>query len=316
MSNASDFIIENGVLIKYNGKDSAIVIPAVATEIGAEAFTGKKKITEITVPGAVAKIGHNAFKGCSTLGKVEIQNSEAEAYDCFSGCKALTYISASEKTMEGIFRFCSTKMKIRLCYGYLNTNDVNRVYEDNAKRLKKHLIAQAVEENCAAAIAKLFACYKKPIAINELDDYLTDASEKTSVTVFLLEYKAKHYSAEKVEKHAQDNEDKALGLKEKTLAEWRKVFALSSGVEIIIERYKGKDEVVCIPAQIEGKPVVTIGAGAFERRNEITDITIPANVTTIAWFAFDDCTNMTIHAPAGSYAEQYAKENNIPFDAI
>ena len=115
MSNTSDFIIENGVLIKYNGKDSVITIPTDVTEIGTEAFAGKKKITEITVPSAVTKIGPNAFKGCSTLVKVEIQNSEAEAYDCFGGCKALSYINASEQTMEGIFRFCSTKMKISLC---------------------------------------------------------------------------------------------------------------------------------------------------------------------------------------------------------
>ena len=315
MSNASDFIIENGVLIKYNGKDSVITIPADVTEIGTEAFAGKKKITEITVPGAVSKIGPNAFKGCSTLVKVEIQNPEAEAYDCFSGCKVLSCINASERTLEGIFRFCSTKIKISLCYGYLKTTNSNCVYEDNAKRLKKHLIAQAVEEDCAAVLAKLFACYKKPIAINEIDEYLAAAAEKTNITAFLLEYKAKHYSAQKIEKNAQDNEDKELGLKEKTLAEWRKVFALSSGKEIILERYKGKDAVVYIPAQIEGKPVVTIGTSAFERHSEITDISIPASVTTIAWFAFDGCTNMTIHAPAGSYAEKYAKENNIPFVA-
>ena len=315
MSNASDFIIENGVLIKYNGKDSVVTIPAGVTEIGAEAFAGKKKITEITVPGAVTKIGNNAFKGCSTLVKVEIQNPETEAYDCFSGCKALSYINASENTMEGIFRFCSTKMKVGFCYGYLKTNDANRVYEDNAKRLKKHLIAQAVEEDCATVIAKLFACYKKPIAINEIDEYIALAAEKVNVPAFLLEYKAKHYSAAKIEKNAQDNDNKELGIKEKTLAEWRKTFALSSGKEIIIERYKGKDAVVYIPAQIEGKPVVTIGTSAFERHSEITDISIPASVTTIAWFAFDGCTNMTIHAPAGSYAETYAKEHNIPFVA-
>ncbi len=31
--------------------------------------------------------------------------------------------------------------------------------------------------------------------------------------------------------------------------------------------------------------------------------------------AFKDCHKLTIHAPAGSYAEQYAKENNIPYVA-
>jgi len=361
MSNASDFIIENGVLIKYNGKDSAIVIPNGATEIGAEAFAGKKKIVEITVPGAVAKIGHNAFKGCSTLVKVEIQNPEAEAYDCFSGCKALSYINASEKTMEGIFRFCSTKMKTALCYGYLLTSDSNRVYEDNTKRLKKHLVARATEEDCAAAMSKLFACYKKPIAINEIDEYLVAAAEKTNITAFLLEYKAKHYSAAKIEKNAQDNEDKELGVRPRSLAEWRKVFAISvRGKEIALERYKLNESTVEIPTTIEGKTVTEM-QGTFEQKEyvktialpsqlqilgwnvcqgtSISEITIPETVEEIGMFAFADCSQLqkvvfcgageieidetafersekiVIYAPVGSYAETYAKENNIPFVA-
>jgi hypothetical protein len=42
---------------------------------------------------------------------------------------------------------------------------------------------------------------------------------------------------------------------------------------------------------------------------------LPGSVSNIAKDAFEGCTNCTIHAPAGSYSEQYAKENNIPFVA-
>ena len=42
-------------------------------------------------------------------------------------------------------------------------------------------------------------------------------------------------------------------------------------------------------------------------------VTVPQSVHTIGTDAFAKCTKLTIHAPAGSYAEQYAKENNIPF---
>ena len=45
------------------------------------------------------------------------------------------------------------------------------------------------------------------------------------------------------------------------------------------------------------------------------EVAIPAGVTRIEDGAFDDCPNLTIHAPAGSYAETYAKENNIRFEA-
>ena len=42
---------------------------------------------------------------------------------------------------------------------------------------------------------------------------------------------------------------------------------------------------------------------------------IPESVIEIGEGAFAGCGSLTIHAPAGSYAEQYAKENNIPFVA-
>lgn len=45
-----------------------------------------------------------------------------------------------------------------------------------------------------------------------------------------------------------------------------------------------------------------------------TDVTIPDSVTKISLVAFQNCPNMTIHASAGSYAEKYAKENNIKFE--
>ena len=45
------------------------------------------------------------------------------------------------------------------------------------------------------------------------------------------------------------------------------------------------------------------------------DVTIPESVTEIEDFAFYGCKKLTIHAPAGSAAEQYAKENGIRFEA-
>ena len=40
MSNLNDFVIENGVLKKYKGKDSEVTIPNSVTEIGGSAFFG------------------------------------------------------------------------------------------------------------------------------------------------------------------------------------------------------------------------------------------------------------------------------------
>lgn len=101
----------------------------------------------------------------------------------------------------------------------------------------------------------------------------------------------------------------------------------------ILKRYIGFSKDVVIP---EG--VTSIGNKAFYRSISLTsivipgsvtsigdmlfssirtpmDIYIPSSVTCIGSIAFSGCHNLTIHAPAGSYAEQYAKEHNIPFVA-
>lgn len=101
------------------------------------------------------------------------------------------------------------------------------------------------------------------------------------------------------------------------------------GIEIITERcfneltgrlfvkkgkmivlYSGSSSRVIIPEN-----VVMIADEAFSNYSSLTDITIPNSVVRIYKGAFSGCPNLTIHAPAGSYAEQYAKENNIPFMA-
>ena len=81
--------------------------------------------------------------------------------------------------------------------------------------------------------------------------------------------------------------------------------------------FSGRDiEILTIP---EG--VCSIGAYAFNGcREKLTDVFIPASVTKIGGGAFLWCGSkkgvpFTIHAPAYSYAEQYAKENDIPFVA-
>ena len=61
--------------------------------------------------------------------------------------------------------------------------------------------------------------------------------------------------------------------------------------------------------------LTSIGYGAFYGCHNLKDATIPSTVINWSSSSFEDCPNLTIHAPAGSYAEQYAKEHGIPFMA-
>ena len=167
----------------------------------------------------------------------------------------------------------------------------------------------------------------------------------------VIEKKADN-QVEKIIKRNKAIEEAISLFAKKKPADVRKEWAVTE-VEggLRIEQYKGKDVSIVVPAMIGKAAVVEIAVDALRAsalggtknayqkkmyKNKciviqegvrkigdyvlfgcvyLTDIVIPASVTEIGTGAFRDCHKLTIHAPAGSYAEQYAKENNIPFVA-
>ncbi|MGN0469407.1 MAG: sigma-70 family RNA polymerase sigma factor [Acutalibacteraceae bacterium] len=95
------------------------------------------------------------------------------------------------------------------------------------------------------------------------------------------------------------------------------------------------DSTIVIPKEISNRPVRKIMYKAFDNHENLTtlvipdtvniiqpicnncpklsEVIIPESVNKIADGTFTNCPNLTLKVKAGSYAEQYAKQNNIPY---
>lgn len=71
-SRPEDFVIEDGVLVKYVGPGGDVVIPDGVTCIGDYAFS-VSSIENVTIPDGVVKISDHAFYNCSALKSVIIR---------------------------------------------------------------------------------------------------------------------------------------------------------------------------------------------------------------------------------------------------
>lgn len=76
-----DFDVQSGVLIKYNGSDADVTVPAHITAIGNEAFADNTKVQSVRLNDTVRVIGDRAFYGCSSLYSVTQGDNITEVGD-------------------------------------------------------------------------------------------------------------------------------------------------------------------------------------------------------------------------------------------
>lgn len=92
-----------------------------------------------------------------------------------------------------------------------------------------------------------------------------------------------------------------------------KTVCISSGVTHICKNAFAECaqlEEILLPTGLE-----SVDYRAFGNCTALKQVIMPGTVTYINDFTFEKCDLLSIHAPAGSYAEQYAKEHNICFVA-
>lgn len=324
MSDPKDFVIENGVLMEYNGKDADVEIPTKTKMIRHGIFEGRDDILSVVIPDSVTGIGGHAFAYCTNLKTVKMSMGiTVVGYDAFENCSSLTQIDFKSFMLgsyEHAFRGCDNLEDLIFpeddgefqilfrTYGHSISEPVQKIFllasllekkfdfvksDDSLVRKMKankvKLVNFAAKVNKSVIIENLFSLYDK-IKLEELNEYIDDFNESATIAAFLLDYKARIYSPEEQEKYENEKTEKELGLKELTLEDWKKKFELKFYDETVtIKRYKGREKTLVIPEEINNHKVdsiVSLGGRG------LSCVYIPDSVTQISDSCFDDCREM------------------------
>ncbi|MBQ8498046.1 MAG: leucine-rich repeat protein [Clostridia bacterium] len=298
MSDIRDFQIENGILTGYLGEGG-----------------------DVTIPDGVTSIRDWAFEDCKKLKSIIIPDSVNQSYEQAFDIRMLALM------------FLLDTLQIN------DTRKQNLKIQVTAKKFRTKLIPELIERNESGAVQKFLSLVKK-MPPKEIDLYIEKAENNAESRVILLNHKNLLYPPEVLEQMEEIRMEKDFGLREKDLSDYRKDFTIAKKDGFyVISKYKSENPTAIIPGNIKGIPVqftektflnkehlqsVLIEDGiaeivdhAFFGCLHFQNITIPASVTAIGDKAFYGRQKyITISAPEGSFAAEYAKKEKIKFQAI
>lgn len=110
------FVIDNnGILTKYTGTDTSVIIPDGVTSIGDRAFFNCTSANTIIIPDSVTNIGERVFWGCKNLEEITIPDSVTSiGGGTFKNCKSLKEITIPDNVKiieQAMFTGCNNLKK-------------------------------------------------------------------------------------------------------------------------------------------------------------------------------------------------------------
>ncbi len=88
---------EEKILIRYNGKDTNLILPSYITIIDSSAFKNCENLTSVVIPDSVTSMGHLLFTNCYNLISVTIGNGVTYiGENIFKNCHNLTSVVIGE----------------------------------------------------------------------------------------------------------------------------------------------------------------------------------------------------------------------------
>lgn len=175
MSESTDFIIENGVLIKYTGKGGRVEIPQGVTWIKAGVFENSGiQVTSIVLPESLEHVEKSVFWWRKSL-------------------KAI--VAPSKKIYNLVYNTLdsSQRMKILQTAVKSRSQDPNVVSKIVANKNK--LIAIAIKNEDEETVKYILSLMKKTTA-EQLETYIEMSSRSVRLRAYFLEYKQRLYPPE------------------------------------------------------------------------------------------------------------------------
>ena len=275
MSNINDFVIENGVLKKYQGQGGDVVIPEGVTSIGAEAFEYCKSLTSIVIPESVTSIGDWAFNCCKRLTSVVIPEGVTSIGDsAFSDCASLTSIVIPESVTgigDSAFFNCSSLASVVIPEG---VTCIGREAFRGCSSLTSIVIPEGVTSigNWAFNGCSSLTSVVIPEGVTSIgDSAFAGCSSLTSIVI------PKGVTSIGTGAFSSCSSLTSIVIPEGVTSIGDSAFAGCSSLTSIV-----------IP-----ESVTSIGDSAFWRCSSLTSIVIPEGVTSIGNWAFNGCSSLT-----------------------
>lgn len=116
---SKDFVIKDGVLTKYKGKDEKVIIPDGVKTIGESAFDGYKDLKKVIMPDSVTSIKSAAFRYCRNLEEIvfskKLTSIAPLAFCSASGLKSVDLSNTKVKSIrKKCFTFCEKLENVAL----------------------------------------------------------------------------------------------------------------------------------------------------------------------------------------------------------
>ena len=305
-SNITSFIFGNKVehiparLCYDMNKLSEITIPNSVTSIGEYAFYNCSGLTSVTIPNSVTSIGKSAFSGCSGLTSVTIgEKVEGISEEAFSGCSGLISVTIPNSVTsidKDAFKSCSSLTSVTIgekvetigeeafsgCSGLISVTIPNSVISigEYAFRSCNDLASVTIGENVenigrgAFYQCKSLASVTIPASVTSIGRYaFYYCSGLTSITI-----------GEKVDTIGSYAFKDCRSL---TSITWKAKNCTNLEGNIFTNACTN------ITSFILGDNVGRVPASLCSGMIKLTEITIPASVTSIGLNAFNNCSGLT-----------------------